>query len=1822
MCFDSNFCSGENSGDLYMVIPPKEVMWPTDGSISGFIDIYDWDIVILGSTSENVIGFPLELCVGLIPCFLYLKGHDGGILRRPCSGGLVCHQRNGCEGINLGQVRVQCDCYSPSASFLELQGSVLNIQDSLIDSCTSLFDGGTILAFGSSNVSIRSSTMSNSQSKGFGGAISLNGASLKVWNSTFINCSSSLSGGAVSASQLDIYPLAPLGSTAIFDDSDFILCASKDSGGAIFSSASLVIISSTVFTKCSALGSISGSGGAVDVSDNTNLAVHNSIFNDCVASNVGGAVSASNSNVLFDQSQFGNNMAEGLGGGAMYLRDSLTKLKRLTCNDNTAPAGGGGVLLWQGTEPDITPSCEPGKWAQGPIRCRKGICTYNCSSCGQGTFQSPATSPDKDGGCSKCGAGKFGTATGATAAEACKVCPSGYFSLEASSACLACQPGKYSALSGDQCLSCGPGKFSSTTAVSFCTNCERGSFTREGTTMCSSCIAGTYALDGMSSCLQCAVGMYVSAAAATTCEMCKTGEYSHMGDTTCKLCSAGTFSFPDLSACVACDAGKFSNVDKATNSSVCIKCASGTFSSSPASSVCLLCAAGTFAGQGVSECVSCSSGLYSTELAAVGSDACMACMAGTYSANGSSACLACSAGTFSSSLSSKDCVPCTAGKYSSIIAAWDCNECSGGLYSTGGSSSCTLCEPGSFSTSNRSDCMKCSPGHYMSEVGAANSSACLMCSSGKYSTAFGAGSFAVCANCKAGTYSTALAASHFSACMACEPGKYSGQVGASSCEQCQLNGCDFFSKEQVCNISMLCSIEQESCMLLCPQGSLSQPDFGENRYQNNQHREWIIAAPRVIFTSLTFTSFSTEGGYDFLQIFGCSDATCADNVSIIGNFSGFYPPAALKISYFGAIKIVWSSDEIVTGFGWRAVWETVTSGQSACLACSNDNVLDQILPRGHDKKQGQPTPLIFEELLDTGQKDITGSNQVLQGSTIHLVHDNPAVSSKSAYLSPMEADQHSDPFIFNQSQREIRGLDSSQEALHNSSNNSTGLNALNAHLLIENKERIVLDEFGHHRRIMRKDNTLRMEFQTQSSGMETLLYGDRRVLVIDAICGQGNNAGYGPCIASTYDSLEIKQSDESEAVSPGMLLSLSVRKMDAYGQVITPDSTSILTLSTSWSEVDRTDPYVSIQGTLAVELKMGYATFSFSIKPTFTEVTSNSTTLLTQPYVVCKGIDTQTGIVMISTPTHINMSHGWNICPIGYVLTLDKQLTEGQFTGACSFCTEGTYSISPLAGAPIPSCLNCPVGAVCNGGADIHFGIGYWVAEAGMFMLTGCPLGYQLINSLSGIFSHDNQQCLVCSDGYYILNSNNSQYVCQQCPEGAECINHVFTSKVKGAVWQADVISGVYRLKSCPPGYEMQPSIQNCSPCSSGSYCIGGSAPGALCSLGSFSDPGSNSSSACFPAVFVAVIVSLPIMPDEATVHTKQHFADALAATVGTTADRVLIDSWARRAGDSVISARLVASNVNYAGIFVQKLNLEALNLQLQIRSLPKGTLVSIQVLLTGQGVSTETLIVGLVCGILAMILLITWIIYCLTFWRKTETEEEMLVRLKVKELRTTLKLKKEEGFIVPSEDLNYFPSRKKITFIAKRDLQAAARLTLLKDFDIRHFDSLCACVENLQYSDSGERFLAEPVQYTRLCEWLLDISSRLIAIDAEMDHFQKSNSCITNKAISEIDEDCSRRFKYLAEKLGKARIWSSNNNRLFLQLKQIAQQHMSSISSLCEEHCTLLLDGPEGEMLRNFHWSESGLEEYAGVEAHGAFSSSAESAPTLTKDQSNETGR
>ena len=150
------------------------------------------------------------------------------------------------------------------------------------------------------------------------------------------------------------------------------------------------------------------------------------------------------------------------------------------------------------------------------------------------------------------------------------------------------------------------------------------------------------------------------------------------------------------------------------------------------------CAAGYYSSTGAdtSGCIVCSAGFYSTF---VSSTTCMSCPAGSYCATSGLTVVtgSCSAGTYST-LSQSNCISCTAGYYSETTGATDsstCNStCAAGFYSAAGASSCTSCSAGYYSSaSSQSGCTACLAGYYSSSTGS-SSRACASCSKGYFST--------------------------------------------------------------------------------------------------------------------------------------------------------------------------------------------------------------------------------------------------------------------------------------------------------------------------------------------------------------------------------------------------------------------------------------------------------------------------------------------------------------------------------------------------------------------------------------------------------------------------------------------------------------------------------------------------------------------------------------------------------------------------------------------------------------------------------------------------------------------------------------------------------------------------------------------------------------------------------------------------------------------------------------------------------------------------------------------------------------------------------
>jgi gliding motility-associated-like protein len=89
-----------------------------------------------------------------------------------------------------------------------------------------------------------------------------------------------------------------------------------------------------------------------------------------------------------------------------------------------------------------------------------------------------------------------------------------------------------------------------------------------------------------------------------------------------------------------------------------------------------------------------------------------------------------------------------------------------------------------------------------------------------------------------------------------------------------------------------------------------------NSYQNNEIITTTIC-PNIAGqeVSVTFTSFETENGFDFLNIYDGNDATG----TLLGVFSGnTLPPTFTGSTINGCLTFVFTSDESLTGAGWKA----------------------------------------------------------------------------------------------------------------------------------------------------------------------------------------------------------------------------------------------------------------------------------------------------------------------------------------------------------------------------------------------------------------------------------------------------------------------------------------------------------------------------------------------------------------------------------------------------------------------------------------------------------------------------------------------------------------------------------------------------------------------------------------------------------------------------------------------------------------------------------------------------------------------------------------
>ena len=332
----------------------------------------------------------------------------------------------------------------------------------------------------------------------------------------------------------------------------------------------------------------------------------------------------------------------------------------------------------------------------------------SCTSCPAGTYST--------GGaflCTACPAGMYSSSVGATSSSTCQTCSAGTYSTGAASSCTTCPTGTKSSAGASSC-SCPTGTYVLIGSATGCATCPFGTYSStDGSLSCTSCIGGAITLNtGSTSINDC---------------ICPSGQLkNNSGICIGTICQAGYYGQLNSSLCTPCSNGTYNSYTGKYGIESCLTCVSG-MTSRPGASSCFSCLPGMYSTDttiSYSSCTRCSSLGQTSELRSSSNNyICTYCPPGTYAytftvtdwliwrywdnapadiktiQTGITECIGCSEGTYSSTQGSLTCTQCPAGTYSLEYMATSntvCTPCLAGTYSDAGATSCTPCPIGFF----------------------------------------------------------------------------------------------------------------------------------------------------------------------------------------------------------------------------------------------------------------------------------------------------------------------------------------------------------------------------------------------------------------------------------------------------------------------------------------------------------------------------------------------------------------------------------------------------------------------------------------------------------------------------------------------------------------------------------------------------------------------------------------------------------------------------------------------------------------------------------------------------------------------------------------------------------------------------------------------------------------------------------------------------------------------------------------------------------------------------------------------------------------------
>ena len=112
-------------------------------------------------------------------------------------------------------------------------------------------------------------------------------------------------------------------------------------------------------------------------------------------------------------------------------------------------------------------------------------------------------------------------------------------------------------------------------------------------------------------------------------------------------------------------------------------------------------------------------------------------------------------------------------------------------------------------------------------------------------------------------------------------------------------------------------------------GSFSE---GSNNYDNNEDCRWLISSTADTEIELSFSSFNTESGYDYVTINRCSSASCSSPEQLVKLSGDSVGSSDKYTSSTGFLQVRFTSDSSQTRSGFSAQW-SVRSASSRSSTC-------------------------------------------------------------------------------------------------------------------------------------------------------------------------------------------------------------------------------------------------------------------------------------------------------------------------------------------------------------------------------------------------------------------------------------------------------------------------------------------------------------------------------------------------------------------------------------------------------------------------------------------------------------------------------------------------------------------------------------------------------------------------------------------------------------------------------------------------------------------------------------------------------------------------